>query len=38
MGLGCYGEQEIEGIRSEISLQAEHFDFVKKEEVRQCAK
>ena len=33
MGLGFYGEQEIEGIHSEFNLQAHHFDHVKKEEV-----
>ena len=36
MGLGIYGEQGIEGIHSEFNLQAEHFDYVKKEEVRLC--
>ena len=36
MGLGFYGEQGIEGIHSEFNLQAERFDYVKKEEVRLC--
>lgn len=34
MGLGFYCEQGVEGIHSELNLQAEHFDHVKKEEVR----
>lgn len=34
MGLGFYGEQGIEGIHSEFNFQAEHFDHVKREEVR----
>ena len=34
MGLGFDGEQGIEGIHSGFNLQAEHFYYVKKEEVR----
>lgn len=35
MGLGFYGEQGIEGIHSEFNIQVEHFDHVKKHEVRR---
>lgn len=34
MGLGFYGEQGIEGIHSEFNNQSEHFDHVKKQDVR----
>ena len=34
MGLGFYGEQGIEGIHSEFNIQSEHFDHVKKQDVR----
>ena len=34
MGLGLYSEQGIEGIHSEFNIQSEHFDHVKKQDVR----
>ena len=34
MGLGFYGEQEIEGIHSEFNTQSQHFDHVKKKDTR----
>ena len=34
MGLGFYGEQGIEGIHSEFNTQSQHFDHVKKQDVR----
>lgn len=34
MGLGFYGEQGIEGIHSVFNTQSQHFDHVKKQDVR----
>ena len=34
MGLGLYSEQGIEGIHSEFNMQSQHFDHIKKQEVR----
>ena len=33
-GLGFFGEQGIEGIHSEFNTQSQHFDHVKKQDVR----
>ena len=34
MGLGFYSEQGLEGIHSEFNTQSQHFDHVKKQDVR----
>ena len=34
MGLGFYSEQGLEGIHSEFNKQSQHFDHVKKQDVR----
>ena len=34
MGLGFYGEQGIKGIHAKYNTQPQHFDHVKKQNVR----